>query len=282
MSLVIRDKFYDIDNTGCNDYVNYALSNCLRKGGVIYNKAKSLMVRQSVTTGLLTAASPSGTLDAAIIALHNMKLISDLVSLYGFRLNDAQMSKLMTRVMISTVTALGIGSLPLGNLIASKIMPSQGIITGLVRGVIDFSAQTITNGLLTLYVGYHTVKYLMDEFALQSALDISDKALMNNYMPLAITTKVKTVIGDFINSKIEEAKIKNQNASFSDDEIMGVEAELDGAMAESKFLKSTEIELQIEKHKKECHEHEEEIKLLKKKIDILNKQKKEALKEEKR
>lgn len=281
MALTIRDKFIDVDNTGCNDYINYALSHVLRRGGLIYNKARSMMVKSSVTTGLLTAASPSGTLDAAIIALHNMKLISDLVSLYGFRLNDAQMSKLMTRVMVSTVTSLGLGSLPLGNLIASKVIPNNGIITGLVRGVIDFAAQTITNGLLTLYVGHHTIKYMMDEFALQSALDISDKTLLDTYMPLAITDKVKAVIGDFIQGKIDEARLKNENASFSDEELNDIEHDLDASNLMIKGLKSTDLELQIEKHKKEQKECEEEMKRIKKKIDILSKQRKEALWEEK-
>lgn len=280
MSLVIREKFMDIDNTGCNDYVNYALSNCLRKGGVIYNKARSMMVKSSVTTGLLTAASPSGTLDAAIIALHNMKLIGDLVSLYGFRLNDGQMSRLITRVMISTVTALGLGSLPLGNLIASKVIPNNGIITGFVKGVIDFAAQTITNGLLTLYVGHHTIKYLMEEFSLQSALDVSDKVMMDTYMPLAVTEKVKSVIGDFIKGKIDEAKLKNENATFSDDELTEIEDDLDSSSLMVKGLKSTELELQIEKCKQEQKDHEEQIKRIKKQINILSKERKDAINEE--
>lgn len=160
------------------------LSEMYSDKGCIRKTAKKMIMSASAKCGLFTALSQDDKLDSAIVIITNLKLIKDIIFLYGFRPSDAKLAKIYRSVIRNTLIAYGISASGIGkklgktaadalaNIKASGWLASLLSLGGnLLNGVIDSSVQGIGNAVLTYNLGRQTIKYLKYEYNLQNILD---------------------------------------------------------------------------------------------------------------
>ncbi len=157
-----------------------SLSISMRKDGVIYKKAKKLILRRAVSTGCLTALSQNAIVDASVVAIKNVQLIKDLIWLYGFRPTNAEMTKILTRVVRNVCIAIGFNSMPKSTTWASKVFnkDSSNFLIQLLGQAIDMGAQFLGNGAMTYLVGKYTVNALLSQYRIQDLYRLQD---LKNY-----------------------------------------------------------------------------------------------------
>lgn len=157
-----------------------SLSVSMRKDGVIYKKAKKLILRRAVSTGCLTALSQNAIVDASVVAIKNVQLIKDLIWLYGFRPTNAEMTKILSRVVRNVCVAIGFNSMPKSTTWASKVFnkDSSNFLIQLLGQAIDMGAQFLGNGAMTYLVGKYTVNALLSQYRIQDLYRIKD---LKNY-----------------------------------------------------------------------------------------------------
>lgn len=157
-----------------------SLSISMRKDGVIYKKAKKLILRRAVSTGCLTALSQNAIVDASVVAIKNVQLIKDLIWLYGFRPTNAEMTKILSRVVRNVCVAIGFNSMPKSTTWASKVFnkDSSNFLIQLLGQAIDMGAQFLGNGAMTYLVGKYTVNALLSQYRIQDLYRIKD---LKNY-----------------------------------------------------------------------------------------------------
>lgn len=157
-----------------------SLSVSMRKDGVIYKKAKKLILRRAVSTGCLTALSQNAIVDASVVAIKNVQLIKDLIWLYGFRPTNAEMTKILSRVVRNVCIAIGLNSLPKSTTWASKVFnkDSSNFLIQLLGQAIDMGAQFLGNGAMTYLVGKYTVNALLSQYRIQDLYRLED---LKNY-----------------------------------------------------------------------------------------------------
>ena len=148
--------------------------------GSVKKSAKELILKASLKSALYSAASQSSKLDTAMVAMVNLQLIKDLVYLYGFRPSDSKLAKIFAAVIRNSLIAYGVSAAgsQVGNTVAKTVSTIKGIpLLGSIIGmVVDSSVQGLTNGTLTMVIGYQAIKYLNVEYKLQNVLDGVDVA----------------------------------------------------------------------------------------------------------
>ena len=145
--------------------------------GCVKKSAKELILKASLKSAMYSAVSQSSNLDTAMVAMVNLQLIKDLVYLYGFRPSDAKLAKIFAAVIRNSLIAYGVSAAgsQVGNAVA-KTIKGIPLLGGIIGMVVDSSVQGLTNGTLTMVIGYQTIKYLNTEYKLQNVLDGIDVA----------------------------------------------------------------------------------------------------------
>ncbi|MBO4667171.1 MAG: DUF697 domain-containing protein [Bacilli bacterium] len=142
--------------------------------GSVRKTAKEIIHQAAKKAALYSALSQSSKLDAAIVAFINLQMVKDLVFLYGFRPSDAKLIKIYANVLENTLVAYGVSSFDIGK---SAVKTMGGIVNkipilgSVISTVIDSSIQGLTNGALTTIAGYQSIKFINQEYHLQSVLD---------------------------------------------------------------------------------------------------------------
>lgn len=154
------------------DSINLAesLSISMRKDGVIYQKAKSLILKRSLSTGCLTALSQNTMVDASVVVVKNMQLIKDLIWLYGFRPTNAEMTKILEKVVKSVCLSIGLNTMQNGTNMAGKIFnkDSNNFLVQVLGQALNMGAQFIGNGAMTYMVGKYTINALLRQYRVQN------------------------------------------------------------------------------------------------------------------
>lgn len=153
------------------DSINLAesLAISMRKDGVIYQKAKSLILKRSLSTGCLTALSQNTMVDASVVVVKNIQLIKDLIWLYGFRPTNAEMTKILEKVVKSVCLSIGLNTMQNGTNMAGKIFnkDSNNFLVQVLGQALNMGAQFIGNGAMTYMVGKYTINALLRQYRVQ-------------------------------------------------------------------------------------------------------------------
>lgn len=153
------------------DSINLAesLAISMRKDGVIYQKAKSLILKRSLSTGCLTALSQNTMVDASVVVVKNMQLIKDLIWLYGFRPTNAEMTKILEKVVKSVCLSIGLNTMQNGTNMAGKIFnkDSNNFLVQVLGQALNMGAQFIGNGAMTYMIGKYTINALLRQYRVQ-------------------------------------------------------------------------------------------------------------------
>lgn len=185
------------------DSINLAesLSISMRKDGVIYQKAKSLILKRSLSTGCLTALSQNTMVDASVVVVKNMQLIKDLIWLYGFRPTNAEMTKILEKVVKSVCLSIGLSTMQNGTNMAGKIFnkDSNNFLVQVLGQALNMGAQFIGNGAMTYMVGKYTINALLRQYRVQDIYRL--KSLDDYEMEMSSST-----IKDLNDDIIEEVK----------------------------------------------------------------------------
>lgn len=160
-----------IPNSHKEDSINLAesLAISMRKDGVIYQKAKSLILKRSLSTGCLTALSQNTMVDANVVVVKNLQLIKDLIWLYGFRPTNAEMTKILEKVVKSVCLSVGLNTMQNGTNMAGKIFnkDSNNFLVQVLGQALNMGAQFIGNGAMTYMVGKYTINALLRQYRVQ-------------------------------------------------------------------------------------------------------------------
>ena len=153
------------------DSINLAesLDISMRKDGVIYQKAKSLILKRSLSTGCLTALSQNTMVDASVVVVKNLQLIKDLIWLYGFRPTNAEMTKILEKIVKSVCLSVGLNTMQNGTNMAGKIFnkDSNNFLVQVLGQALNMGAQFIGNGAMTYMVGKYTINALLRQYRVQ-------------------------------------------------------------------------------------------------------------------
>lgn len=142
--------------------------------GSVKKSGRDLILKSALKSAAFSAISQAQNVDAAIILAVNLQLIRDIVFLYGFRPSDARLLKIFFRVLQNSLVAYGLGGIRIGNAVVKTMGDAvRGIplLGSAISAIVDSSVQGLANGTLTAVIGYQTIKYLNDEYRLQSILD---------------------------------------------------------------------------------------------------------------
>lgn len=163
----------------------------------INKTANQLITNCAVEVGILTAVSQSNTVDALLVVVFELKLIKDIIYLYGYRPSDSQMVRIMRNVLRNSLLTYGISVTTEGiGQIVGRTMKSIPIVGDMISSGI----QGVTNGLFAAQIGIQTRKYLIKEYKLQDALDnvelaTSEEEERKLYSKIASDVKKSTVKG---------------------------------------------------------------------------------------
>lgn len=153
------------------DSINLAesLAISMRKDGVIYQKAKSLILKRALSTGCLTALSQNTMVDASVVVVKNMQLIKDLIWLYGFRPTNAEMTIILEKIVKSVCLSVGLNTMQNGTNMAGKIFnkDSNNFLVQVLGQALNMGAQFIGNGAMTYMVGKYTINALLRQYRVQ-------------------------------------------------------------------------------------------------------------------
>ncbi len=157
----------------------YDICDCLRamysKGGSIKKEAKQIISKYSLQCALLSAISQSGTGDSVVIVSTNMRMVTDIITLYGFRPTDEEYSKMLLQILNNCLVSLSITKINPGQMFMNMFKKvSDASIFNLFSGLINSVADGISSGLLTTVLGYSTISYLVKDFKLQNMLSLVD------------------------------------------------------------------------------------------------------------
>ncbi len=142
--------------------------------GSVKRSAKDLIVKSSVKSAMYSALSQTNKVDALLVAFLNLQLVKDIVFLYGFRPSDAKLVKIFGRVLQNSLIAYGLGGARIGHGVVKTMgdaVKGIPILGTAISALVDTSVQGLTNGVLTAVIGYQTIKYLNEEYRLQTILD---------------------------------------------------------------------------------------------------------------
>lgn len=196
-----------------------SLQNIMAKDGVIYKKAKSIIMKNSIATGCLTALSQNAIVDMSIVAIKNMQMIKDLIWLYGFRPTNYEMNKIMLKVIRNLCISIGLNTFQgTTNILASALKKTtDNFIVQLLSQTLTAGAQFIGNGAMTYLVGKYTINVLLSQYRMQDVFRI--KCLEDYELDMDSTTvaeidlEVKEEVKTLSSNKenVKELKYENKN-----------------------------------------------------------------------
>lgn len=148
------------------------LSIAMKKDGIIYKKANSLIMKRALSTGCLTALSQNAMLDMSIVAVKNMQLIKDLIWLYGFRPTNYEMNRIMFKVIRNVCISIGLNTMNKNTSLLGKLFKkdSSNFLVQIFAEVIDMGAQFLGNGTMTYLIGRYTIKVMLSQYHMQELL----------------------------------------------------------------------------------------------------------------
>ncbi len=183
---------YPKGNPKCNSQDSLDLASCLtnsmEKDGVIYKKAKSIILKNSISTGCLTALSNNAVVDMSIVAIKNMQMIKDLIWLYGFRPTNYEMNKIVLKVIRNVCISIGLNTFQGStNLFATALKKSSdNFLVQLLSQTFIAGTQFLGNGAMTYLVGKYTVNVLLNQYHMQDVFRI--KVIENYQLDMDINT----------------------------------------------------------------------------------------------
>lgn len=134
----------------------------------IKKEAKKMIRKSAGYVGISTALSQSGMMDALLIITFQLKLVKDIVYLYGYRPSDAQMTKILKNVLRNSLIAYGASAAADG--IGQVVGASMGNLP-IIGVLVSSGLQGVVNSAFTSLVGQQTINYLVKEYKLQEILD---------------------------------------------------------------------------------------------------------------
>ena len=194
-----------------------SLQNIMAKDGVIYKKAKSIIMKNSIATGCLTALSQNAIVDMSIVAIKNMQMIKDLIWLYGFRPTNYEMNKIMLKVIRNLCISIGLNTFQgTTNILASALKKTtDNFIVQLLSQTLTAGAQFIGNGAMTYLVGKYTINVLLSQYRMQDVFRI--KCLEDYELDMDSTTvaeidlEVKEEVKTLSSNKENVKELKYEN-----------------------------------------------------------------------
>ncbi len=146
-----------------------SLAAILSKDGIIYKKAKNVILTKAVATGLMTALSNNALVDMSIVAVKNMQMIKDLIWLYGFRPTNYEMNRIMLKVIRNLCISIGLNTLQgsTGFIASALKKSSDNFLVQLLSQVFTSGAQFLGNGTMTYLVGKYTIQVLLSQYHMQ-------------------------------------------------------------------------------------------------------------------
>ena len=183
-----------------------AIDLSFRKDGIIYKKAKTMIIKRAISTGCLTALSQNNMVDMSIVAIKNIQLIKDIIWLYGFRPTDYEMNKIMFKIIRNISISIGLNNMPKNANLLSKIFhkDSSNFLIQLFGQVLDMGAQFLGNGTMTYLVGRYTIKTLLKQYHIQEILRQEN---LNDY-EIELSSLAISQLNDEIKKEVK--KIKNE------------------------------------------------------------------------
>ena len=142
--------------------------------GSIKNASNKIIVTSAVQSGIYTAMIPSQAIDALLVAGVNLKMIRDILFLYGFRPTNARLVRIFINSIIGSVAAYGLEGSGIGSFLARLGSRAIPVINESSSFLVDAAVQVFTNGTLTMWIGYKAIDYLKKEYKLQVILDDID------------------------------------------------------------------------------------------------------------
>lgn len=170
------DKHIPSNHSQASKDLAEALNVSIRKDGVIYAKAKSIIMKRSLSTGCLTALSQNTAIDASVVVVKNLQLVKDLIWLYGFRPTNSEMSKILGKVVKNVCVSIGLNTMQNGTNIAGKIFnkESNNFLIQMLGQALNMGAQFLGNGAMTYMVGKYTVNALLSQYRIQDIYRLQD------------------------------------------------------------------------------------------------------------
>jgi len=147
--------------------------------GEVKKKANSIIHRYAGQIGLITAISQSDKIDTLVVATFELNLIKRLVYLYGYRPSDARLLRIYGQVLTNSLIAYGASSFT-SNLALGVVNSIGGamekipVLGQAVATAIGSTTQGVINGVMTIVIGFQTLRYLKKEYHLQDILDTID------------------------------------------------------------------------------------------------------------
>ncbi|MBO5772248.1 MAG: DUF697 domain-containing protein [Clostridia bacterium] len=174
---------------------------------------RKLIFDSARDVGIGSALSQNATLDTLVVATVNLKLIKDLVFLFGFRPTYPKLLKIYRNVMVNSLLAMGISNFAPGTSIANTVggfIKSIPLLGDAVATVIDASVQGLANSITTAIIGFQTMEVLKKEYHLQNLLSDLD---LGDY-----EENVKNLAGQLLeNMKQDNSKDKKEKANAKKD-----------------------------------------------------------------
>ena len=163
-----------------------------------------------------------------------MQLIKDIIWLYGFRPTNAEMTKILAKVVKNVCVAIGFNSLPKSTTWASKVFnkDSSNFLIQLLGQAIDMGAQFLGNGAMTYMVRKYTVNALLSQYRIQDLYRLKD--LENYEMEMSTST---------IHEINEEIEVEVKQLSNKPEEIEAPVKEALPTTEEAKKKKKWEFHL---------------------------------------
>jgi uncharacterized membrane protein YcjF (UPF0283 family) len=154
----------------------------------VKTSANKMIRNSAVKVGLTTALSQSEYIDTLFVIVYDLKLIKDLVFLYGYRPNETQMVKIYRSVLTNSLIAYGVstGTQGIGKTFGNSVLSAfekasnslnpftssvGAIVGGLAGTALESSLQFLVNSTFTAIIGSQTMKFLSKEYRLQDMLD---------------------------------------------------------------------------------------------------------------
>lgn len=154
----------------------------------IKKASDKIIVNSAVQSGAYAAVSRSPQIDALLVFSINFKMIKDLIFLYGYRPTEPKLIRIALRVLFNSFAAYQINASQIGAVITGKFTAkSLPIVANGTAFLADAVIQAITNGTLTMWIGYKTLNYLMKEYKLQSLYEEID--ILDDQKELSNTRK---------------------------------------------------------------------------------------------
>lgn len=198
-----------------------SLASVLSKDGIIYRKAKNIILKKSVSTGLMTSLSSNAVVDMSIVAIKNMQMIKDLIWLYGFRPTDYEMNRIMFKVIRNLCISIGLNTLQgtTGFIASALKKSSDNFLVQLLSQAFTSGAQFIGNGTMTYLVGKYTIQVLLSQYHMQ---DLFHKQVLKD-LELEMTSDTIQEIDSEIQEEVK--KLSSEKTEKKKEEPMLIEDE---------------------------------------------------------